>query len=149
MKRLFQVALMVTMFVTSAFANNTDKVNQKLNQSLTRDFANAKDVKWEQSKEFSKATFTLNGQVLFAFYNAEGELMATTRNIVSGQLPINLQTELKKEYGTMWITDLFEMAANNVTTYYVTLECADYTIVLKSDDASSWSVYKKDRKFAE
>jgi hypothetical protein len=148
-KLLFSVALMLMIGVGSSFANKIETVNQKVISSFQKDFAGAKDVKWENSKEFAKATFNLNGQVLFAYYSENGEMIAMTRNIVSTQLPINLLNELKKDYSNFWISDLFEMATGNETAYYVTIENADFVIVLKSTDATSWEQFKKDKKEAE
>lgn len=145
-KRILSVVMMLMIGVSSTFANHTETVNQKVQNSFQKDFTNAKEVKWESGREFAKVTFTLNAQVLTAYYNVNGEMIAMTRNILSTQLPINLLTNLKKEYSSFWITDLFEMAADNTTTYYVTLEDADQVIVLKSDATGSWEVYKKERK---
>jgi hypothetical protein len=83
---------------------------------------------------------------MFAYYNEDGDLMAVVRNILSEQLPINLQTELKKKYNDRWISDLFEMASEGQTSYFVTVENADETITLRSTDFNSWSVYKKVKK---
>ena len=88
----------------------------------------------------------MSSQKMFAFYNADGEFMAVTRYISSFQLPLTLQSKLKKSYSDYWISDLFEMATSNETGYYVTLEDADTTITLKSIDGSDWSVYKKSKK---
>lgn len=144
-KTILSIALLLVLGVSS-FANNNEGVNQKASTSFSKEFNNAKDVKWDNGREFSKVTFTLNGQVMFAYYTAAGEKLAMSRNIVSSQLPINLLNDLKKDYTEFWITDLFEMATGNETSYYVTLENADSRIVLKSSDASSWEVYKKERK---
>src|SRR6185436_9864445 len=145
-KSILSLALMLMIGLSSTFANNAEGVNQKVMSSFKKEFANAKDVKWESGKEFVKATFTLNGQILFAYYSENGEMLAMTRNIVSSQLPIVLLNDLKKDYSNFWITDLFEMAADNETAYYVTLECSDNIIVLKSNDASNWQVFKKEKK---
>ncbi|HLZ89425.1 MAG TPA: hypothetical protein VKQ52_19355, partial [Puia sp.] len=64
----------------------------------------------------------------------------------SDQLPINLLTSLKKEYGDYWISDLFEIASDDQTNYYVTLETADKKIVLKSQGTEFWNEYKKEKK---
>jgi len=53
---------------------------------------------------------------------------------------------LKKNYSGYWISDLFEVAKNNGTSYYVTLENGDKKVVLTSANGSDWSTYKKDRK---
>ena len=72
--------------------------------------------------------------------------MGLTRNISTAQLPVSLQANLKKNYGGYWISDLFEVAKNNGTSYYVTLENGDKKVVLTSANGSDWSTYKKDRK---
>ena len=85
---------------------------------------------------------------MFAYYSEAGELIAVTRNIVSSQLPIALLTTLKKNYNSYWISDLFEISSNNDASYYVTLQSADQTVVLKSNGISGWEVYKKEKKTA-
>jgi hypothetical protein len=72
--------------------------------------------------------------------------LGVTRYISSGNLPINLQTSLKKSYDNYWISDLFEVAKYDNTSYYITLENADTKLVLKSNGGSNWSVYDKIRK---
>jgi len=61
-------------------------------------------------------------------------------------LPVNLQNNLKTTYSKYWISDLFEVANHDGTSYYVTLEDGDKKIVLKSANGSDWNTYKKDRK---
>jgi hypothetical protein len=73
-------------------------------------------------------------------------LLAVTRNITTNQLPMGLLTDVKKNYANYWISDLFEMVADNETSYYVTLESADSRVVLKSTDSTTWQVYKKEKK---
>ena len=148
-KNILTLALMLMIGLSSTFANNAEGVNQKVINSFKKDFASAKDVKWEIGKEYVRATFTLNGQVLFAYYSETGEMLAMTRNILSSQLPINLLNDLKKDYGSYWITDLFEMAGENQTKYFATLENADNIIVLKSVDAVNWDQFKKVKKQAD
>jgi hypothetical protein len=148
-KSILSMALVLLLGVSSTFANDSEGVNQKVASSFKKEFANAKDVKWESSKDYVKATFTLNGQVLFAYYSENGDMLAMTRNITSSQLPIVLLNDLKKEYSNFWITDLFEMAAGNETAYYVTLESADSIVVLKSNNSTSWEQFKKEKKQTE
>jgi hypothetical protein len=147
MKQVILSLATVIMMGFSAFAGNNDGVvNQQAAQSFKKDFANARDISWEQKQNFIKVTFSLNSQVLFAYYNTNGELQAVVRNIVSDQLPLNLMTDLKKEYNDFWISDLFEVATDDQTTYYVTLENANKTIVLKSEGSFDWAVFSKTKK---
>lgn len=147
MKKMILSLATVMMMGFGAFANgNDDNVSQMARDNFKKEFVTASNIRWEQRNDFSKATFTMNGQVLTAYYYANGDLQAVVRNITSDQLPINLLTNLRKEYTAFWITDLFEISSDNETTYYVTVENSDKKIVLKSDSFSSWDVYSKERK---
>ena len=146
---ILSIATVLMMGIGAFAANTTDEVNQLAVNSFHKEFSNAQNVVWEQKQDFIKATFTLNDQVLFAYYNSNGDLQAVVRNIVSSQLPINLLADLKKEYNGCWISELFEIASDNQTTYYVTLENADKKIVLRSNSTENWSVYAKTKKVTE
>jgi uncharacterized protein YxeA len=148
MKKMILSLAAVMMMGFSVFANGTDNVvTQEARDAFKKDFATASDIRWEQTNNnFLKATFSLNGQILTAYYFANGDLRAVVRNITSDQLPINLLTSLRRDYTAFWISDLFEISSDGQTTYYVTIENSDKKIVLKSDDLSSWGIYSKERK---
>lgn len=138
--------LVLTMSFSTGFAGTITGINEKVTESFKKDFATAEDVQWEKSSSFVKATFKLSGQIMFAYYSEEGSLMAVSRNITATQLPIGLLNEVKKNYREFWISDLFEIAMNNETAYYITLQNGDYTLVMKSNGGSGWDVFKKERK---
>jgi hypothetical protein len=146
-KTILALAVMLTVGLTSAFANKSEDINKGAISSFKSEFISARDVSWKQEKDFAKVTFTLNDQVMFAYYsNESGELLAIVRNILSYQLPINLFTTLRKEYNDHWISSLFEVAKEDHTAYYVTLENSDETVVLKAIGANEWAVYKRTKK---
>jgi len=150
MKQVILSIATVLMMGVSAFAgSNNDNVNQQAKQSFQKDFSTARNISYEQKTDYVKVTFTINDQVLFAYYNNNGQLQAVVRNIISDQLPISLLTDLKKSYSDYWISDLFEVASDDQTSYYVTLESKDKTVVLKSEGTSSWSVFSKTKKDVE
>jgi len=139
------LAMVFTIGTTYAFTGE-EAINQRALNAFKTEFAGATDAAWTTGSEYYKVAFTLNDQKLFAFYNTEGEFLAVTRYISSIQLPLTLQSSLKKYYGNYWVSDLFELANNNGTGYYVTLENADTKIILKSVDGSDWTVYQKSKK---
>ena len=147
MKKILLSIATVLMLGASAFAaNSNDDINQQAVRSFKKDFATASNIMWEQKVGYSKATFSLNGQILFAYYDNNGDLTAVVRNITTEQLPINLLTSVRKDYADWWISDLFEIASGDQTTYYITLENSDRKTVLRSVGADSWEVYSKDKK---
>ena len=116
-KSILTWALILMVGVSTSFAHGIEGVSEKVMNSFKKEFSEAKDVQWESTKDFAKATFALHGQIMFAFYNGEGSLLAVTRNIVASQLPLSLLAEVKKNYVDFWISDLFEMSSNDHTTY--------------------------------
>jgi len=149
MKRTILSLALSLIIGTASFANNDETINQKAEQSFKKEFAEAKDVRWQKSGDMVKATFSLNEKVLFAYYNEAGDLVAITRNITTDQLPIALLTSFRKNYTGYWVSDLFEMVSGGQSNYYITVENADHKIVLKSDDFATWSTYRKEKKEAE
>lgn len=146
-KNIAAAVLAMLMGLSTTFANtNKDIVNEKITSAFRKEFSAAKEVSWENKKSFAKATFRLNDQVMFAYYAQDGSLLALTRNIQSGQLPLSLQAEMKKSYANYWITSLFEIVAASETNYYLTLENGEQTIVLQSTGSLGWSVFKKEKK---
>lgn len=132
--------------ISYSFANPTDGITKKAVASLSKDFSNAHNVKWEAKGKYLLATFTLNNDVMFAYYSNDGEFMAIGRNILSDKLPIYQMIELKKNYEGYWISNLFEVNMHNDTYYYVTVENAEQTLVLKSSENGGWEVYSKTSK---
>ena len=144
MKKII-IMLAITISSLAVFAGEVN-VNSKVLNSFSREFAGAKDVKWTTNETYSKASFVYNGQYVYAFYQLDGELMAMTRNISSLDLPIKLQSGLKKGYEGYWISDLFEISSSDGTSYYITMENANSKIVLKSTIDGSWKSFKKSAK---
>jgi hypothetical protein len=146
MKRLLVILTVALSFVSlSSFANGEDEVSPTVVNSFNSSFKSATEVKWTITDNYFKAEFALNGQMVSAFYDTDGQMIALTRNISSLQLPIALQADLKRDYDAYWISDVMEVANEDGTSYYITLETADMQLILKSV-GDSWNNFKKQRK---
>jgi hypothetical protein len=145
MKRLLvTLTIALSLVSLSSFANGED-VSPRAVKSFNKSFKNATEVKWTVTDSYFKADFALNGQYVSAFYNEDGSMIALTRNLSSLQLPIALQADLKNDYDCYWISNVLEVANEEGTSYYITLETADEQLTLKSS-GDSWSTFKKQRK---
>jgi len=142
MRSLF-TALLLTLTITSFAANNND--NGGAATSFRKDFKQAELLATDAGKDYTKFTFKLNGAILYAFYNENGELLAITHNIKATELPINLLMQIKRDHANCWITDCFEVDSNGSTSYFITLEDANTSLTLHSD-GSDWTTYSKSAK---
>lgn len=144
MKKII-LTLAIALSTFAVFANNTTVSSTVLN-AFNKEFSGATEVSWSAGAGFYKANFVYNTQYVTAFYSFAGEMIGLARNISSLDLPLKLQSSLKKDYSGRWISELFELSNEEGTSYYITLEQADSKIVLKSVDGLTWSVYKKSVK---
>jgi hypothetical protein len=149
MKRSFNkialtAALLLTLGATTTFAANTTD-NGGANASFRKDFKQAELLTTDAGKDYTKITFKMNGVILFAFYNEQGELLAVTHNIKANELPINLLMPIKLNYSDYWITDCFEIDTNGTNSYYITLQNTDTQVILHSN-GNDWDTYSKINK---
>ena len=133
-----------TLSTLSSYASET-KVTAKVLDAFKTEFNSASEVEWTVGDNYYVATFTYNEKYVFAYYNAEGILLGLTHYITTADLPMGLQNSLKKDYNDYWVSDLFEVAKNGRTEYYVTLENAGKKVVLQAT-GNAWEEYKKIRK---
>ena len=145
MKKMI-LSLAIAFTTLTAFAGYDDNVNQKVLNAFKNDFTSVSQVEWTMTEDYYKASFIYNDNYVYAYYSTDGELLGLTRYISPVDLPVHLQMNLKKKYSNYWVSDLFEVAKNDATYYYVTIENADSRIVLKSTGGSDWSVFKTVKK---
>jgi hypothetical protein len=134
-------------FCSISYANDNDKVTRAILLSFQQDFKDATQVSWSETSSCFKATFMLEGQTTYAYYDKkDASLIAITRNILSNQLPLNLQQQLRSKMKEGWLANLFEVASGGETYYYATVESDENTSVYKSSGFSDWSLASKTDK---
>ena len=141
------VALFLTLGLSSLHVNASPARGgvDLINASFHKDFKQAELLATETGKTYSKLTFKMNGTIMFAFYSPNGDLLAIVHNLTSNQLPLDLLLQLRRDYDGYWISDLFELNANNATDYYITLENANTKLTLRSSQGT-WETYSKTNK---
>jgi hypothetical protein len=144
MKKLI-MTLAIAFSSIAAFAGE-ENVSEKVLNAFRQEFTSANQVEWATGNDYYRASFIYNNKHVFAYYDMDGQLLALTRYLSSMDLPLGLQTGLKKEYSEYWISDLFEVAKNEGTTYYITLEDADTKLTLRSTGSNGWDVFKSVKK---
>jgi hypothetical protein len=145
-----KIAMLMTAFILTlsvSFANGyNSEIPEVITANFNKHFKEAKNVSWEKMDAYYKASFDMNGAKLFVFYSEDADFMGIAHNLLSDKLPMMLQAGIKMNYPGYWITDLFEFSVKHEPGYSVTLENADQKIILKSDNLSSWNIYKKINK---
>lgn len=145
-KSIVGLALIMLTITGSTFANNSETTTEKVLANFKKEFSTAKDTRISQTGSNYKVTFTLNEKKVYAYYSEEGQLLGMYRNLVSTELPIALQRDLKADFDGYWINELSEFSSNDGTSYHVTLESAGHKLILKSIDGANWDVINRMKK---
>ena len=141
MKKRFLVlttALILTFSAT--FAKETPSVPATIVTELHQKFTKADNIQWETTANFYKATFTIDGHPLKAFYSYDGELIGVSRQISVDQLPLALIADVKERSANSTITDFFELLTDRGTEYYITYKGDKDTKTFKST-GEYWTRY--------
>lgn len=127
--------------LSSSFANAPVDVNRKAVAAFRADFHKAKNVNWIEAPKYLKAQFNLDNKVMFAYYNPEGSFICLVRNILTTELPSYLRNDIKKNYSSYWVSELFQLSTDEGTSYYIKLENGDGPVVLCSENEGEWRSY--------
>ena len=144
MKKIVLTLVTALIIVTSVFA--TKEVTSEVLEAFNAKFPGAKEVSWASGSNYYKAAFIFYGTHMVACYDMNGKFISVTRNMSSTELPLYLRNSIKNNYTNYWITDVVEESNKNGFTYYITLENADYKIILVSKKGSNWELYEKHEK---
>jgi hypothetical protein len=145
MKNLLVATVLLVTLSTSAFADPAN-VNYTTLYNFKAQFRQASNVTWIEEKEFTKATFTWNNEKLQAFFSPEGEMIGTSKNITLEALPVNAKRIFAKKFEGFIVKEAIRFEGDNESAYYLSAENEKESVILKVNDKSSVSVFKKTKK---
>ncbi|EOR94862.1 hypothetical protein ADIARSV_1967 [Arcticibacter svalbardensis MN12-7] len=111
MKKIFYLAFLVLALSTKGFADDKNEskeanVSYFAENNFLNKYQAAKDVKWRVTNNFQKAVFTLDGQKLSAFFDSNGEYIATTQYVAADKIPAVGQRRLTKLYNDYKVNEV-------------------------------------------
>jgi hypothetical protein len=113
-------------------------------ENFKRQFPEATNINYKVKGQFTEVNFMWNGLQLEAFYDLEGNPLATTRDISHDNLPLTAQISLQKGYPNGVITNIIEYTdTNDGLSYYVTMASPKMTCLLHVSTSGDISVFKK------
>jgi hypothetical protein len=139
-KTILTIAIAVAAF-GSAFAGAPDNINDRAVAAFQRDFHKASDVHWAVTRKYYMASFQLDKETQYAYYDFQGNLIGVVHHILTSSLPEDLSKDIKKHYADFWVSELFQVTTEEGVHYYIQLKNADETIILSSDGSNGWHRY--------
>ncbi len=112
--------------------------------NFTHKFPQASNVTYKVKGEFTEVNFIWNDMKLQAFYDREGNFLATCRTVTIGNLPLSVQMSLKNAYPGFIERDAIEYNdADDGVSYYVTIIGEKFSYLLRVSTSGTISVFKK------
>lgn|SRR5574339_117451 len=144
MKKLI---ILTCLFATlSVAASNPPEVNEKVLKAFNQTFVKATDVVWNEVQNLYEASFKQSEIISRAIYDAEGNLLRTTRYYSQENLPINILTKIHKKYAGKSIYGITELSTEDEVSYYVTLQDEKNWYIIQADNFGNLELSKKFRK---
>jgi hypothetical protein len=139
-KSILSIAIVLAV-ISTAFGKHPSTVTQRAAASFQKDFYQASEVSWAETNNYVLATFSMNKETMFAYYDFQGNLIGLVHHILTTSLPESLRTDIKKHYGNYWVSELFQITNEQGVYYYIQLQNADETIVLSTEGTNGWHRY--------
>lgn len=137
MKNTILSAFFVLALVVNGFTADKNNVTSKAKteasyfaqNNFNARFRGAKDVVWSNVDGYYKASFTLNDIKKAAFFDAQGEYVATTQYVSAESLPAATLSKLNKLYKGYTIGEVLQFEVDEPTdiSYYTTSETGSNT----------------------
>ena len=139
--------LATTAFAYSGNPKDGDNVSAKVKAAFQQDFSHASSVSWKENSDFYFASFQLSGVSIDAAYNADGELVGTSRKIDLDQVPLAVSLELAKKYsGYSIYSQVTELNFEGQTSYYIDAQDNTQSLSLKCSGNGDISVDRRIKK---
>ncbi|PUZ28780.1 hypothetical protein DCC81_04655 [Chitinophaga parva] len=147
-KMILMLCVAATFGISTAFASLREETvnNKKVMASFQKEFTEAKNVEWftDDKAQNYTANFTIRESKVTAHFDADGNLLNTSRYLNEDQLPLAVTNRLAKKYAGQRIENITEYQANGEVTYYITERSKDDMITIVKATPDGWlSVYNK------
>jgi len=139
------LSMLLTVGLSAALAGDETKVDPRVLDAFKKEFASAENVTWRAAADYSVATFSLNRQWISAYFNEEGKLLGTARNLVFSQLPIAVMKSITSRYPLSDISGIFEYNEEGESSYYMQVKKGDKKFLVRASATGIVSVVKKVR----
>ena len=131
MKKIFvSLSLMLTVGLTTVLAND-EPVSDKVNESFKKEFVGARSVVWNHVGDYQRASFVFDGHRVEAYFNTDGELAGSARDILFDQLPLSVMRSFEKRFATADVINILEVSNIEGTSYLIKIETQNKQFLVK------------------
>jgi len=146
MRKLLLAALLTITVAASTFAKDVNSKNVRAIRNFESEFRDAENVSWTIRPTFAKASFHLDGQKREAFFDLNGDIIGTSRNISLDKLPVGAKRVFAKKYDGYTVKEAIRFEGVDEAAYFISAENEKESVILKVWDSNAVTVFKRERK---
>jgi len=130
------IAILGSVCTSSLYAQS--KTSSAVISSFQSSFSQAANETWSTVKGLYRVDFDLENEKVTAFFNGDGDLIASSRNVTLEQIPLSLKSDLKKQFHDYEVSSLFEVDKEGGVIYYATVKNDSKLLKLESTTSGDW-----------
>jgi len=126
---------------------NTINVSNSVQSSFNKEFTGASSVKWERIQDhLYQVSFSYNNERVNAFYDEDGQLVATGHFIKESELPSSVKKNLARRYASYELQQIIEVTQNNETSYLLGIADEQSKLTVQAYNNGVLTVFKKEKR---
>lgn len=122
MKKIILSLCVLAISSAALFAADQPVNNPKAHETFRKEFSGAQSVNWSLDGQFAKASFVLGGNSAIAWFDTDGVLVGSIRDLSYNQLPLVVMTSLEKRFPQATNIDIREITNDEGTRYRLTIQ---------------------------
>ena len=115
----------------------------KVLEQFKKEFPTAEDARWVNEADFERVSFVLSGRRVIAFFNQEGELEGTIRDIFYDQLPLTVMSAVQKRFKKPVVLHIREISNAEGTHYKIRLDVGSKKYTARVNSSGNISSVEK------
>lgn len=121
MKSFFLSAFLAITLLASASGTKEKKVaSYRLSQNFQAEFGSIENVKWSSAmNNMTKADFVMDDEKLCAYFDENGNYVASTKSITFDELPKKLKIAMQDKLPGAKIETVFEMSSPTEKSWFI------------------------------
>jgi hypothetical protein len=156
MKKIFLTIATIGLLGTSVYAADggkkdakTPAVSYAVQNEFESTFEDAKDVTWTVTPNCQKATFTVDGVKMTAFYNLGGEYLGLTQDVTYNAISEKAKKQIADTYKGYDVNEVIKLETNSAassfaeTVYFVDLKNTDAEVLVRVNQSNDVYFFQK------
>lgn len=139
-------AVLLLVSATAFAGNGEEKISRTIRENFQKEFKGATNVKWKESGDVVKASFTLNEFHVEAYFTSEGDLIGSARTVLYNQLPLAVIKKIAERYDNATVYEIIEFVVHDETFYCMTVDTETKKVQVKISNYGDLTVMKKIKK---